>query len=408
MKFLFLFALFTCATAHGVTLEEAFQSALKNEEVRAVEAQIIQSEERINQVKGGLFPDVSLTGAITRQEDDEVFRRGFGQRTQKSLQLQLVQPLFQGFKEFAALRLAKADSARSRLLLEQAKLNLYQSLAELFYGIISTEVEIKLTQELAKLSKERVGYLERRVKVGRSRKSELISAQAQLVSVSASIAELQSSLTRQREAFGLVTGLEIATKLEDGFAPKKPRQLDSYLSKLDGSPWLQARDYELESATEAVSVAKANHWPSLELRGNYYFERGGSLQGVNWDVGVALTMPIYSGGSDSAAINEAVAKKYEVSLRRDYEKRRLYSDVRATHTALEQGLSQLNGFEEAVKLNRRNYDELNREYGLGLVTNLDVINALNQYVQSQRDLNRVRVGNYKDSAKLKALTGEVL
>lgn len=408
MKFLFICALLFSANAFGVTLNQAFESALKNEEVRAVEAQIIQSEERVNQVKGGLFPEINLTGAVTRQEDDEVFRRGFGQRTQKSLQLQMVQPLFQGFKEFAALRLAKADSARNRLLLEQAKLNLYQSLAEIYYGIISTEVEIKLTQELAKLSQERIGYLERRVKVGRSRKSELISAEAQFVSVTASIEELQSNLTRQREAFGLVTGLAANTKLEDGVEPRKPRGLESYLNKLDNSPWIQARDYELDSATEAVTVAKASHWPSLELRGNYYFERGGSLQGVNWDVGIALTMPIYSGGSDSAAIKEAVAKKYEVSLRRDYEKRRLYSDVRATHTALEQGLSRLKNFEKAVRLNRRNYDELNREYGLGLVTNLDVINALNQYVQSQRDLNRVRVSNYKDDAKLKALTGEAL
>src|SRR5690606_23608278 len=129
-----------------------------------------------------LYPEINLTGAITRQEDDEVFRRGFGQQTQKSLQLQLEQPLFQGFKEFAALRMAKAQNAIGQTQLELAKLNLYQALADIFYNILSIETEIELTKELAKISQDRIGYLEKRVKVGRSRKSELISARAQYVS----------------------------------------------------------------------------------------------------------------------------------------------------------------------------------------------------------------------------------
>lgn len=408
MKFSLLFLLILSSPAFAVSLEEAFQKALTNEEVKAVEAQIIQSQERINQVKGGLYPDINLSGAITRQEDDEVFRRGFGQRTQKSLQLQLEQPLFQGFKEFAALRLARADGARSQELLEQARLNLYLSLADVFYDILSSEVELKLTTEVADLSKERVSFLQKRVKVGRSRKSELISAEAQYVGVKASIEELQSNIIRRREAFSLVTGLPTNTALDDSVMRIKPKALDTLLNKIDETPWMQARQYELESAQEQISIAKARHWPSLDLRGNYYFERGGSLQGVNWDIGVALTMPLFSGGSDQAVVREALAKRHEVSLRKDYERKRLYSDVRATHASLEQGMSQLKSFEKAVNLNRRNYEELNREYGLGLVTNLDVINALNQYVQSQRDLNRIRQNNYKNVARLKTLTGEVL
>ena len=408
MKLSLIAVLLFSTTAHALSLQEAFKKALENEEVKAVEAQILQSQERINQVKGGIYPDISLTGAITRQEDDEVFRRGFGQQTQKNLQLQLSQPLFQGFKEFAALRAARAQNAQYEQLLAQAKLNLYQVLADNYYGILSIETEIELTKELEKLSLERVSYLEQRVKVGRSRKSELISAQAQLVSVKASIDELKSNLIRQREAFSLVTGLPSNTILDRVTLTKKPASLDFYLNKIDQSPWMQAREYELQSVKEQVEIAKANHWPKLDLRGNYYFERGGSLQGVNWDVGVALTMPIFSGGADEAAVREALAKRHEVTLRKDYERKKIYSDVRATHASLEQGLTQLKGFEQAVALNRRNYQELNREYGLGLVTNLDVINAINQYIQSQRDLNRVRVNNFKNNARLKTLTGETL
>lgn len=408
MKLYIIVAIFFSQAAFAINLHEAFKKALENDDVKATEAQVLQTLEQVNQVEGGLYPEINLTGAITRQEDDEVFRRGFGQQTQKSLQLQLEQPLFQGFKEFAALRLAKAQNAIGQTQLELAKLNLYQALADIFYNILSIETEIELTKELAKISQDRIGYLEKRVKVGRSRKSELISARAQYVSVKASLDELKSTLIRQRQAFSLVTGLSENTKLDPQKIPIVSNDLDSLVKNIDQTPWIKIRDLELESSEEAISIAKANHWPSLSLRANYYLERGGSLQGVNWDVGLVMTMPIYSGGSDQAAVREAVAKKTETTLRRSYEKRKVESDLRATYAALEQGQVQLKGFQEAVTLNRRNYDELNREYGLGLVTNLDVINALNQYVQSQRDLNRIRVGNLKDLARLKTLTGEAL
>lgn len=404
-----LFALLLISQGAGaVTLEQAFQKAISNEQIQIVQEQITQAQERINQVEGGLYPDINLSGTITRQEDDPIFERGFGQQTQKNLQVQLVQPLFQGFREFAALRLAKSDSKRNELLMEQAKLNLYQSLADIFYNIKSAENEIALSKELSRLSQERVTFLQQRVKVGRSRRSELISAQAQLASVNASLSELNSGLRQQREAFSLVTTMPANSKLDGDMAVIDLKELDALIAKIDKSPWIEVREREVEIADETVNMAKAGHWPSIDLRANYYLERGGSLQGVNWDVGLALTMPIFSGGSDQATIREALAQKRESILRQSYEKRRLESDIRATFASLQESVRQLKGLEESVTLNRRNYEELNREYGLGLVTNLDVINALNQYVQSRRDLNRIEVSSQKDRVKLKTLTGEIL
>src|SRR5690606_33223433 len=130
---------------------------------------------------------------------------------------------------------------------------LYQSLAEIFYGIKSIETELTLTRELSRLSKDRVGFLQQRVKVGRSRKSELISARAQLVSVEASIKELRSSLQRQREAFALVTNLSANSALDDQAIPKMPSELDQMLGKLGTSPWIEVRNRDVEIAEESVN-----------------------------------------------------------------------------------------------------------------------------------------------------------
>ena len=62
--------------------------------------------------------------------------------------------------------------------------------------------------------------------------------------------------------------------------------------------WRRGRaQARLSAAQENVSVQRGAHYPSIDGTANYYFVRPpGILQNVHWDVGVALTVPIFSGG----------------------------------------------------------------------------------------------------------------
>ena len=71
--------------------------------------------------------------------------------------------------------------------------------------------------------------------------------------------------------------------------------LDDYLVRVALRPDVKAAQRRQTAAQENISVARGEHLPSLDLNANRYLERTGSLENVEWDVQLALTVPLYAG-----------------------------------------------------------------------------------------------------------------
>jgi outer membrane protein len=404
-----LVAVQTGNAAGELTLDDYYSAALQRSEVVASQSESIhQAEERYQQATSSLLPTVNGVASYLWQEPLPTATPSTSTSLlshQPLAKLTATQPLFRGFREFAALRQTRALVGAQNEDYQQARVQLFKDVAQNFYSVLSIEQDLKNVDEEIRQNLEREKEIQDRVRIGRSRSSELLTVQATVSTLRAQVEQLQGQLRVAREAFVFLSGLESTTALQDSESmPAEKESLEAALYRLPLRPDIRASQKRLTAAQEGVAVARGAHLPSIDLNGNYYLDRPGVLKDVDWDVQVALTIPIYAGGLLQSKTREAVSQRSQVELSVSQLARQAEQEIRSLHQGLQFDQSQLEALEKATEAARKNYEAQRHDYRLGLVTNLDVLQALTAYQENQRALDRARYNTKLDFARLQAAT----
>jgi len=395
--------------AGALTLDDYFAAALQRSEVVASQSELIhQAEERYQQATSSLLPTVNGVASYLWQEPLPTAAPSTSTSLlsrQPLAKLTATQPLFRGFREFATLRQTQALVGAQSEDYQQARIQLFKDVAQNFYNVLSIEQDLKNLDEQIQQNLDREREIQDRVRIGRSRVSEQLNVQATVSTLRAQVEQLQGQLRVAREAFAFLSGLESTTPLNDTESmPAEKESLEAVLSRLPLRPDVRASQKRLTAAQEGVTVAKGAHLPSIDLNGNYYLDRPGVLKDVDWDVQVALTIPIYAGGLLQSRAREAISQRSQVELTVSQVARQAEQEIRSLHQGLQYDHSQLEALEKATEAARKSYEAQRREYRLGLVTNLDVLQAHTAYQENTRALDRARYNTKLDYLRLQAAT----
>jgi len=393
----------TAAAEEALTLDEYFAQALVRSEVVATQSELIlQAEERYRQAKSTLRP--TLDGVASYTWLDKGARDTTANPTrQPHARLTATQPLFRGFREFASMRQTQALIGAQGEDYRQARTQLFKDVAQNFYDVLALEQDLKNFDEQINLNFQREKELQDRVRIGRSRTGETLAVLTTISTLRAQVEQLQAQLAAAREAFAFLSGLPADTPLRDTETlPASLDTLETYLARLELRPDVKAAQQRLTAAQENISVARGARQPSLDLNANRYLERKGSLEGVDWDVQLALTIPLYSGGIRQSQVREAVSLSTQAELGASQVRRQAEQEIRSLHQSVVYDRSQLAALEKATEAARKNYEVQRRDYRLGLVTNLDVLQALTVFQDNQRALDRARYTAKLDYLRLEA------
>ncbi len=408
---LFLCILFLASPAWGAreALRSVYELAQRQSELlKITEARKQQADARKSLAVGAVLPTV--TARYNYQEVDPLpgpaspFRR----INQYSALVNLQQPIYRA-GSFDGYNLTKIDLALQERLKEQEGIALWLSTGEAFYNLWVAKNDLVNVSELKAFSAQRVQELRERVKVGRSRKGELLQAEAQLAGVEADLARAKNVLDQNLEQLRFLVGRD-DFDLDFGALPKSEApsgEFASYLGKLAQRPDIKARAEEVRLNDKRVSIAKAGHQPTVDFQANYFFERTGILAESQWDIGVQVSLPLFQGGTVVAGTREAVERRRESELGLELARRQAARDVRVlwqNRQALDKVVADLSS---AFTKARSNYEENNRDYRYGLVTNLDVLQALNQFIDTKRAYERALLERELVALQLNLAVGDL-
>lgn len=392
--------------ADALTLDEYFAAALKRSEVVATQSELIrQAEARYKQAGAALRPTVDGVASYTRQDPvptGESAASNFPNR-QSLAKITATQPLFRGFRDLAAVRQTKALIGAQNQDYLSARTQLFKDVLRNFYTVLSIEQDLRNLDAEIRQDLDREKELNARIRIGRSRIGEVLTVQSNISTLRAQAQQLQGQLSVAREAFAFLSGLDPATPLRDTETlPAGVEPLDEYLARLDLRPDVKAGQQRLTAAQENTKVARGADRPSVDLNANRYLNRTGSLRDSEWDVGIALTVPIYTGGLLQAQVSEAVSQQTQAELSLSQIRRQAEEEIRSAHQSVVYDRLQVDALEKATEAARKNYQAQEHDYRLGLVTNLDVLQALTAYQENQRALDRARYTAKSDYLTLEA------
>jgi len=377
-----------------LALHDYFATALKRSEYLATQAELIQqAEERYKQAGAALLPNIYGYASYTWAEEPppDVSITSSTASRQPLARLSATQPLFRGFREFAAIRQSKALREAQDEDYQNARVLLYKDVVQNFYTVLSLERDLTNYQEEIKQNMAREKEIAARLRIGRSRESELLNVQATLSTLRAQVELLKGQLRVAREAFAFFSGLEADTPLRDTEVLQDDlNAMDNYLAGIAERPDVKAAEQRYTAAKENINVAQGAHLPTLDLNGNYYLDRPANLNDINWDVQVALNIPLYSGGATQSRVREAASQRNQAEYVLEQVRRQAEQEIRALYQSVQFDRTQLAALERAAQATKKSYEAQRREYRLGLVTNLDVLQALTAFQQNQRALDRAR------------------
>ncbi len=393
----------------GINLSAAYQAAVqKTEPVPIQQSLTDQADESVSQAKSYLFPTV--TGVVSYEALQPLpVTSAFTIPNQYFARFTVTQPIFHGLRDFAGLSGAKNQLLAQQRATDQARLSLYDTVAQAFYGVLSAEKDLMNLQILIDLTNKRVEELRARVKIGRSRVGEMLSAQAQVATLVAQKEGAQQTLDQARANFELATGLSADATLNDPGEelPEKPPSRDTYIQKIETRPDIASVKAQLAAAEDQVAYSWRGHLPALDFTGDYYLTRNGYLQGSNWDLGLVLTIPIFQGGAIQSQYRQAIDKRKQQELLLAQTRRAALHQIQNAYVIYTNSISQNTALKDALDISEKNYNTQTHDYRNGLVTNLDVLDALNTFQTTKQQLDRTYFQAKAAQATLAAATGDV-
>lgn len=388
-----------------LTLTDCYDLALKRSEAIGIRTELIAATEgRFMRSLSAALPRASFT--MTQKWQDQtasaasrVPERSFG----------ISQPLFSGFKEFAAMAGARAERRQRIHERTRAEHLLMVDVSDAFYLLLQQREELRALEVSRIALMERIDELKQREQLGRSRPSEVVSVEAQLRRVEADIEQVRSREQVALELLEFLTGLDAIPAIADA-SPELPALASEsdYLAKAPARPDVAAADEARRVAQKKVRVAQADLFPNVDVESRYYQERAGASADIDWDVLLSVDVPLFQGGQAVGAIREAAAGARQAKLEAQLAERQAVSEIRQAYTKAQSSIARTVALEKALSAAEDNYRLQVEDYRLSLVSNLEVLQALQSLESARRDVIGARYETKRLYWQLRAAAGESL
>jgi outer membrane protein len=398
-------------------LERCYElSLLRMETVGLSEQDIRVAQARYWQAVGAALPSLKIVGEQAIYNDraasfgvnSNTGPGGFNiDNTPRNARVNLKVPLFSGLRDLEVAKAARAGIAGARQTRARLLQSLYLDVAEAFYSVLQYEDDLAILGDIEKTLTDRVTDQERRVRLGKSRDSELIQARNALAQARVSFERTRGLLGSSRELLLFYVGIPAEQLVLRDTAPPPPNRvtLADYLDKTAGRPDLLAAIEAGRAARAQLSAAKGEHWPKISFEGNYYAYDSDNIQTGEWNGFLTVEIPIFDGGSIEARVDENKALFYQSQLDLSKLEREAVRDVRTAWNNFNSTVSELTRLEEAVATAQANYQAQLADYDLGVVNNLDVLDALRALHDTRRDYATARVTTRLNLIKLHVAAG---
>ena len=208
---------------------------------------------------------------------------------------------------------------------------------------------------------------------------------------------------------GAVAKLNVsALKLEG----PQPANLETWTTKAEqNSPEIKALQARLEAARKEVRKAQAGHLPTLDAVAQWSNSGSENTTRINSrfenkTLGLQLNVPIFSGGYVNSTIRQAVAEQTRAEESLEALRRDLGVRVHKEYRGVSEGVMRVRALEQAARSADQMLKSTQMSMKAGSRTQLDVLNAQQQYTMSLRDLAQARYIYLLSKIKLASLAGD--
>ena len=412
------------AQSSALDFKQVYQAALEQDAtIRASRAAADSGRERLPQARAGLLPQVSASAGRNFNSLDTTSPNILGElgtindryfSDNKSLQLR--QPLV-NMQRWLQFEQAKSMVAETEATLDRDLQNLVVRVAGAYFEYLMSDEQLELVLAQKKMYTSLVDAAKKGIAAGSGTRTDIDDAQARLDMASAQELEARQNQDQTRRQLEVLINQPVASVAKLNVPALKlvgpvPASLDEWTSRAEkNSPEIKAMQARLEAARREVSKSQAGHLPTLDAVAQWSNSGSENITRINSryenkSIGVQLNVPLFSGGYVNSTIRQAVAEQTRAEETLEALRRDLGVRVHKEFRGVSEGVMRVRALEQAVRSADQMMKSTQMSFKAGSRTQLDVLNAQQQYTMALRDLAQARFVYLMSKVKLASLAGD--
>jgi NodT family efflux transporter outer membrane factor (OMF) lipoprotein len=396
---------------HSPALSALIEQALAtNPNLEAAQSALRQARENVAAGEGALYPAVIGNLSATRQKISGAtigipgLASIFNVNT-ASVSVSYLLDVFGGTRR--QVEALEAQKEFERFQLEAAYLTLASDVVVSVVQEASLRAQIAATQDIIEIEIQQLDVLQHQFELGGASRAAVLAQAATLAQTRATLPPLAKQLAQTRNAIAALVGRFPNNPPEDVFelsALDLPQELPVSLPAqlVEQRPDIRSAQALLHSASAEVGVATANLLPQITLTGQYgAISTGNPLSAVNiWSIGAGVAQPLFRGGELVHARRAAVAAYEEAAAQYRSTVLTAFQNVADVLRALQSDADALNAELAAERAAADSLDISRRQFQLGAINYLLLLNAQQTYEQAHVALVQTQANRYADTAAL--------
>jgi outer membrane protein/protease secretion system outer membrane protein len=412
------------AQASALDFKQVYQAALEQDAtIRASRAAADSGRERLPQARAGLLPQVSASAGRNFNSLDTTSPNILGElgttndryfSDNKSVQLR--QPVV-NMQRWLQFEQAKSMVAETEATLDRDLQNLVVRVAGAYFEYLMSDEQLELVLAQKKMYTSLVDAAKKGIAAGSGTRTDIDDAQARLDMASAQELEARQNQDQTRRQLEVLINQPVASVAKLNVPALKlvgpvPASLDEWTSRAEkNSPEIKAMQARLEAARREVSKSQAGHLPTLDAVAQWSNSGSENITRINSryenkSIGLQLNVPLFSGGYVSSTIRQAVAEQTRAEETLEALRRDLGVRVHKEFRGVSEGVKRVRALEQAVRSAEQMMKSTQMSFKAGSRTQLDVLNAQQQYTMALRDLAQARFVYLMSKVKLASLAGD--
>ncbi|MDE2029100.1 MAG: TolC family outer membrane protein [Alphaproteobacteria bacterium] len=394
-------AFLLAAPAHAETLTQAMVSAYQtNPGLAAQRAQLRATDEQASQAESNWRPRVrgiTSIGKLYTYTPDNALLSPHGGHTPKAMGLEIVQPIFRGFRTDSAVDSAEKQIDASRALLKAAEQKLLFDVGRTYLDVLRDQATVALYLHNQDVLTLRQTETQKRFAIGDATRTDVLQAQARLDGVKTGLAEAQGKLENDTAAYARYVGHAPKDLVEPKLETEPFKTLDETVdAAVRNNPAIIAGEADEDKANADIDLSKGTLLPEIDLVGSATraWDQSDFIPGQQDSTAVMLrmTIPLYNAGEDYSRTREAQQTATAKRMQLDDIRLAVRQSAVGGWNALQTARAAIASSKAQADADALALEGVKKEASAGTRTVLDILNAQQEllaakvaYIQAQHD-----------------------
>ena len=386
--------------ARKLSLQQAVSEAMqRNLDIIATIHQTNASSEKLKTFRANLLPSLDLAGSYRKIDKKSV--NNFNAERESNAQLQLNQVIYSD-EAIGIYYSQKYLHLSQEQALQQVRLDAVLNAATAYLNLLQAKQIAGLQADNLERARQNLELAEVRRRIGASSAGEVYRWESEIASSRSAYASARAQVNQLTVAF-----LQLINRPQNEQLDLQPVSLttvgfffnDTRFDRYASSPWsfrtfhefmvdeamnqspeIQQVIAQLDAQKRNLTTAKRKRWAPLVTAGastTEILDTTGPMDDRSWQYGVNVSVPLYAGGGNKAAVAEAEEQLTALQIQLKSLRNQIEQQVRNQLLAAEASYPTMQYSADAANAAEKNLELITDAYKRGTVSIIELIDAQN-------------------------------